>query len=312
MILVTGGAGFIGSNYILNNLDKGIVCLDKLTYASNYDELEPHIDSGKLVFYRGDIGHPQALTWIANRYDITHVINFAAETHVDNSIRNYKDFINTNILGTIHLMEWALQQKSLEKFIHISTDEVYGSLSLDEDRSFTESSPTQTNSPYSASKASSDSFVRAFYRTYGLPAIITNCSNNYGPRQNKEKFIPTIIKSLKEGKKVPIYGNGLNVRDWLYVDDHCDAINLVMEKGVVGEKYNIGGGVELSNINLVKKIINYLQLDDTMLEYVKDRAGHDLRYSIDCSKIEKELGYKPKYSFEEGIEKTINWYMNND
>lgn len=308
MILVTGGAGFIGSNYIINNLDKDIVCVDKLTYASNFDYIRSVHINKQIEFYAGDIKNKPCLEWIKQKYEITHIINFAAETHVDNSIENYEEFINTNILGTINLMQWALDLPNLEKFIHISTDEVYGSLDLDEDRSFTETSHYETNSPYSASKAASDCFVRAFYKTYGLPAIVTNCSNNYGPNQHSEKFIPTIIRSIKENKKIPVYGDGLNIRDWLYVGDHCNAINLVLEKGVIGEKYNIGGGEEVANIDLVKMILSACNKDENMIEYVKDRAGHDRRYSIDCSKIEHELGYKPQYTLEQGLEKTIGWY----
>jgi len=313
MILVTGGAGFIGSNYIKNNLDKEIVCIDKLSYASNIGYIQPYINSGQIKFHNCDILNGGMLVQLSKLYNITHVVNFAAETHVDNSINDYKEFISTNVLGTIHLMEFTMKHLyNLEKFIHISTDEVYGSLELDEDRAFTETSHYETNSPYSASKAAADCFVRAFHKTYGLPTIITNCSNNYGPNQHKEKFIPTIINSIKNDKKIPVYGDGLNIRDWLYVDDHCDAINLVLAKGVVGEKYNIGGGEEVANIDLVKKILKACNKDESMIEYVKDRAGHDRRYAIDCSKIERELGYKPKNTLEQGLEKTIGWYLDGN
>jgi dTDP-glucose 4,6-dehydratase len=311
MILVTGGCGFIGSNFIRKYHNKDIICLDKLTYAANYESLKSYVENGIVDFYHGDIADINVLNWISKNYKITHIINFAAESHVDNSIKDYSPFIDTNIKGTINLLEWARSLKTLEKFIHISTDEVYGSLELDEERSFTELSHYETNSPYSASKAASDCFVRAFHKTYDVPAIITNCSNNYGPFQHEEKFIPTIINSIKDDKKIPVYGDGLNIRDWLYVEDHCDAINLVLEKGVIGEKYNIGGGEEVCNIELVKLILDKMNKPYETIEYIKDRPGHDRRFSIDCSKIERELGYKPQYTLEQGIEKTLGWYNGN-
>lgn len=310
MILVTGGAGFIGSNFIAKNLDEGIVCLDSLTYASNYEFIRPFVDSGKIQFIQGSIGDKEKVKYLMKEMRVNYVVNFAAETHVDNSIKNYMNFVQTNILDTINLLQCSLENNYLEKFLHVSTDEVYGSLDLNEDRSFTELSHYETNSPYSASKAASDCFVRAFYKTYGLPAVITNCSNNYGPNQHKEKFIPTIIHSILKGNKIPVYGDGLNVRDWLFVEDHCEGIQLALFQGKVGEKYNIGGGEEVPNIELVEMILDALQKPHEMIEYVKDRAGHDRRYSIDCSKIQKELGYKPKYSLKNGLEKTIGWYLN--
>lgn len=310
MILVTGGAGFIGSNFIAKNLDKEIVCLDSLTYAANYEFIRPFVESGKVSFIHGSIGDREKIKYVMREFRVNYVVNFAAETHVDNSIKNYMKFVQTNVLDTICLLQCSLENEYLKKFLHVSTDEVYGSLELNEERAFTELSHYETNSPYSASKAASDCFVRAFHKTYGLPTIITNCSNNYGPNQHKEKFIPTIIKSIKENKKIPVYGDGMNVRDWLYVEDHCDAINLALFQGKTGEKYNIGGGEEVSNIQLVKIILNILQKSENLIEFVKDRPGHDRRYSIDCSKIENQLGYEPKHSLKNGLEKTIEWYLN--
>lgn len=310
MILVTGGAGFIGSNFIAKNLDKEIVCLDSLTYAANYEFIKPFVENGKILFVHGSIGDKEKVKYLMKELRINSVVNFAAETHVDNSIKNYMNFVKTNILDTINLLQCSLENNYLERFLHVSTDEVYGSLELDEERSFTELSHYETNSPYSASKAASDCFVRAFHKTYGLPAVITNCSNNYGPNQHKEKFIPTIIHSILNNKKIPVYGDGLNIRDWLFVEDHCDGISLALNKGKIGEKYNIGGGEEVPNIQLVKMILDALQKPYDLIEYVKDRPGHDRRYSIDCSKIEKELGYTPKYSLKSGLEKTIEWYIN--
>lgn len=309
MILVTGGAGFIGSNFIAKNLDKEIVCLDALTYASNYNFIRPFVESGRIQFIQGSIGDKEKVKYLMKELRVHSVVNFAAETHVDNSIKNYMSFVQTNILDTINLLQCSLENSYLERFLHVSTDEVYGSLELNENRSFTELSHYETNSPYSASKAASDCFVRAFYKTYGLPAVITNCSNNYGPNQHKEKFIPTIIHSILNNKKIPVYGDGLNIRDWLFVEDHCDGISLALNKGKVGEKYNIGGGEEVANIQLVKMILDTLQKPYDLIQYVKDRPGHDRRYSIDCSKIEKELGYTPKYSLKSGLEKTIEWYI---
>jgi dTDP-glucose 4,6-dehydratase len=232
-------------------------------------------------------------------------VNFAAESHVDNSINSIQPFVDTNIQGTINLMQCALDTPNLKKFIHISTDEVYGSLELDSDDSFNENTKYDPKNPYSATKAASDHLVSAFHNTYGLPAIITNCSNNYGPNQHKEKFIPTVINKALRNEKIPVYGDGLNVRDWLYVDDHCNGINLVLQNGKIGEKYNIGGGTELPNIEVVRIILDMLGKSQDLIEYVTDRPGHDRRYAIDCSKIENELGYKPLYSFENGLEITL-------
>jgi dTDP-glucose 4,6-dehydratase len=311
MILVTGGAGFIGGNYLWNTvwkIDDEIVCVDKLTYASNYDYIKPLVDNERISFEPADIKDEEYIKRIFDKYKPKHIINFAAESHVDNSINDYTPFVDTNILGTLNLLKHSMNLDSLEKFIHVSTDEVYGSLELDSDESFHELTQYQPNNPYSASKAASDHFVRAFHKTYGVPAIITNCSNNYGPGQHKEKFIPTIISKARRNHKIPVYGDGLNVRDWLFVHDHCNGINLVREKGKIGEKYNIGGGTEVSNIELVKMILNVMNKPESLIEYVTDRPGHDRRYSINCDKITKELGYKPNYTLEQGIQKTLPWY----
>lgn len=315
MILITGGAGFIGSNYLYKLCSQGqagdIVCVDKLTYAANFEYIRPLVKSGKVMFEPQDIASRDGMRAIFKKYQPEFVVNFAAESHVDNSIKNYNPFIKTNILGTINLLECSLDS-NIKKFVHISTDEVYGSLALDEDRSFTETSHYETNSPYSASKAASDCFVRAFYKTYSLPTVITHCSNNYGPNQNKEKFIPTILKNALSNNKIPVYGTGENIRDWLYVDDHCDGINLALLNGVNGEKYNIGGGQEVSNIDLVKMILDILDKSHDLIDFVTDRPGHDLRYSIDCTKIKDQLGYKPQHSLQQGLEKTIKWYSDNN
>lgn len=312
MILVTGGAGFIGSNFLYylcrQYADQQIVCVDSLTYASNYDYIRPLIESKRVVFELQDITNAGAMEQLFKKYQPDYVVHFAAESHVDNSIRDLVPFVQTNILGTINLLQASTKLTGLKKFVHVSTDEVYGSLPLDTELSFTESDPYETNSPYSASKASSDCFARAFYRTYGVPVVITNCSNNYGPNQHQEKLIPTIIRQAEANQPVPVYGQGVNVRDWLYVEDHCQAIDLVMTQGRAGERYNIGGGVELSNNELVRKLLDMLGRSEELIEYVKDRPGHDLRYAIDCSKIEQELGYKPTYDLEAGLQKTIEWY----
>ena len=309
MILVTGGAGFIGGNYLWNTDDE-IVCVDNLTYASNLNYIEPLIGSKRVIFYHADIKDSEAIKTIFNKFKPKHIVNFAAESHVDNSIKDCQPFVDTNILGTINLLEHSRNLDSLEKFIHISTDEVYGSLELDSADSFYETTQYQPNNPYSASKAASDHFVRAFHKTYDVPTIITNCSNNYGPGQNSEKFMPTIIKKAAKDQKIPVYGDGLNVRDWLFVKDHCYGINLVLEKGQIGEKYNIGGGTEIPNIELVKMILKTMNKPESLIEYVLDRLGHDRRYAINCDKI-SALGYKPKYTLEEGIQKTLEWYGEN-
>ena len=316
MILVTGGAGFIGGNYLhylyKENVHRKVVVIDKLTYASNLEYIQPLIDKKFVVFHEEDIGNRAGIKELFNHYRPNHIVNFAAESHVDNSIENFKPFVDTNISGTINLLECSRNLKYLNKFIHISTDEVYGSLQLDSKDKFTEQTQYEPNSPYSASKAASDHFVNAWRVTYGVPTIITNCSNNYGPSQHREKFIPKVIAHALEDIAIPVYGTGDNVRDWLYVEDHCHAINLVLKNGKVGHKYNIGGGVELSNLELVKKILKMMDKPETLIKFVDDRLGHDKRYAIDYAKIEKELKYEPLYSIEEGLRKTIEWIKNGN
>ena len=301
-ILVTGGAGFIGSNFLQHLkivTDEEIVCVDKLTYAGKRNNVP-----SKAKLYVADIAGEDAIKTIFERHDIKTVFHFAAESHVDNSIKDCSEFIRTNIVGTVNLLNASLKH-NVEKFMHISTDEVYGSI---ENGSFTEKTNYDPRNPYSASKASSDHFVRAFHNTYGLPTVITNCSNNYGPRQHKEKLIPQTILNLLNDKKIPVYGDGKQSRDWLYVQDHCEALIEVWKHGVVGEKYNIGGECEVQNIDLIKKIISLMGKDESMIEYVKDRPGHDRRYSTDISKITKDLNWKPRFDIDDGLTKTIEWY----
>jgi len=301
-ILVTGGAGFIGSNFLQHLkivTDEEIVCVDKLTYAGKRNNVP-----SKAKLYVADIAGEDAIETIFKRHDIKTVFHFAAESHVDNSIKDCSEFIRTNIVGTVNLLNASLKH-NVEKFMHISTDEVYGSI---ENGSFTEETNYDPRNPYSASKASSDHFVRAFHNTYGLPTVITNCSNNYGPRQHKEKLIPQTILNLLNDKKIPVYGDGKQIRDWLYVQDHCEALIEVWKHGVVGEKYNIGGECEVQNIDLIKKIISLMGKDESMIEYVKDRPGHDRRYSTDISKITKDLNWKPRFDIDDGLTKTIEWY----
>ncbi|MGZ3523772.1 MAG: dTDP-glucose 4,6-dehydratase [Thermodesulfobacteriota bacterium] len=328
--LVTGGAGFIGSNFILmqqkNNLVR-IINLDLLTYAGNPKNLGALNDDPNYIFIRGSIGDRNLVRKTLKEYHPSAIVNFAAESHVDRSIDGPEDFIQTNVVGTFHLLEevrhyWKTlpedEQDSL-KFLHVSTDEVYGSLSP-EDPAFNEETPYAPNSTYSASKAASDHLVRAYYHTYGLPTLTTNCSNNYGPRQFPEKLIPLMILNALKGKPLPIYGDGLNVRDWLYVEDHCEALDIVLRKGRGGEVYNIGGRCEKTNLEIVKTICDLLSRMcpnslftpcASLITYVKDRPGHDRRYAINCSKVEKELGWRPKETFETGLRKTIQWYLEN-
>ena len=301
-ILVTGGAGFIGSNFLQHLkivTDEEIVCVDKLTYAGKRNNVP-----SKAKLYVADIAGEDAIKTIFEHHDIKTVFHLAAESHVDNSIKDCSEFIRTNIVGTVNLLNASLKH-NVEKFMHISTDEVYGSI---ENGSFTEETNYDPRNPYSASKASSDHFVRAFHNTYGLPTVITNCSNNYGPRQHKEKLIPQTILNLLNDKKIPVYGDGKQIRDWLYVQDHCEALIEVWKHGVVGEKYNIGGECEVQNIDLIKKIISLMGKDESMIEYVKDRPGHDRRYSTDISKITKDLNWKPRFDIDDGLTKTIEWY----
>jgi dTDP-glucose 4,6-dehydratase len=330
MILVTGGAGFIGANFVLDWLaqsDEPVINLDKLTYAGNMENLASIADDPRHIFVQGDIGDSELMTQLLQTHQPRAVINFAAESHVDRSILGPEDFIQTNVVGTFHLLEsvrayWTAMDESAKsafRFLHVSTDEVYGSLGPD-DAPFTETTPYAPNSPYSASKAASDHLVRAYHHTYGLPVLTTNCSNNYGPLQFPEKLIPLVMMNAVAGKPLPIYGDGLNVRDWLYVGDHCSAIRTVLAHGKLGEVYNVGGWNEKANIDVVKTICT--MLDDLhaaspvtphadLITYVKDRAGHDRRYAIDATKLQRELGWMPSETFETGIRKTVAWYLAN-
>ncbi len=307
MIFVTGAAGFIGSNFVHHLVKKGydnIVVLDKLTYAASTDNLNPHTFPIEII----DIANKKQLERVFQTYRPQFIFHFAAESHVDNSIEDATPFVDTNVTGTLNLLELSVMYK-VEKFHHISTDEVYGALGYD-DPPFTEETPYSPQNPYSASKASSDHFVTAFGNTYGLPVLITNCSNNYGPRQNKEKLIPKTISNILQGKKIPVYAQGQNIRDWIYVEDHCHAILEVFNKGEVGEKYNIGGECEVANIDLVKTIIRLMGASEDLIEFVDDRPGHDLRYAIDNAKIVETINWHPKHTLEEGLLKTIDWYKN--
>ncbi len=312
-VLVTGGAGFIGSHYVRQALsgeyaalrDAEIVVLDKLTYAGSRSNLDPVADSPRLRFVRGDICDPAVVTEVMAGVDL--VVHFAAESHVDRSILGAADFVLTNVLGTQTLLQAALDA-GVGRFVHVSTDEVYGSI---EQGSWSEDHVLEPNSPYSASKASSDLVARSFHRTYGLPVCITRCSNNYGPYQFPEKVIPLFVTNLLDGKPVPLYGDGLNVRDWLHVDDHCRGIQLVAENGRPGEIYNIGGGTELTNRELTERLLAAVGVGWEMVERVEDRKGHDRRYSVDITKISRELGYSPKVDFESGLADTVRWYADN-
>ena len=307
MIFVTGAAGFIGSNfvhYLKSNTYDDIVILDKLTYAASTDNLNPHTFPIEIV----DIADKKKLERIFQKYRPRFIFHFAAESHVDNSIEDATPFVDTNVTGTLNLLELSVMYK-VEKFLHVSTDEVYGALGYD-DPPFTEETPYNPQNPYSASKAASDHFVTAFGNTYGLPVVITNCSNNYGPRQNKEKLIPKTINNILEGKKIPVYAQGQNIRDWIYVEDHCRAILEVWYGGGVGQKYNIGGECEVANIDLVKTIIRLMGASEDLIEFVDDRPGHDLRYAIDNAKIKNTVAFKPQHTLEEGLLKTIDWYKN--
>jgi len=327
MILVTGGAGFIGANFILDWLAQGdepVVNLDKLTYAGNLENLASLTGDGRHSFARGDIGDRALVDRLLAEHRPRAIINFAAESHVDRSIHGPEDFIQTNVVGTFHLLEatrayWmglpAAEQTAF-RFLHVSTDEVYGSLGP-KDAPFTETTPYAPNSPYSASKAASDHLVRAYHHTYGLPTLTTNCSNNYGPYQFPEKLIPLMILNATRAQPLPIYGDGMNVRDWLYVGDHCSAIRAVLARGRVGETYNIGGWNEMPNLDIVHIVCGLLDEFQPhpdgpatrLITYVKDRPGHDRRYAIDASKIHRELGWKPAETFQSGIRKTVRWYL---
>lgn len=314
-ILVTGGAGFIGSNYVYYMLEKHpdyrIVCIDKLTYAGNLATLKEAMEKDNFRFVKADITDREAVYSLFEEEGFSAVVNFAAESHVDRSIEEPEIFLKTNILGTQVLLD-ACRKYGNIRYHQVSTDEVYGDLPLDRpDLFFTEDTPIHTSSPYSASKASADLLVMAYCRTYGLPVTVSRCSNNYGPYHFPEKLIPLMIINALNKKELPVYGEGLNVRDWLYVKDHCKAIDMIVEKGRIGEVYNIGGHNERTNIDVVKTIIKILGRDESLIKYVKDRPGHDLRYAIDPTKIKTELGWEPETSFEEGIQLTVKWYLAN-
>ena len=307
-ILVTGGAGFIASNFLhqaVNCFSEKIICVDNLSYASDYKQIKDL----PIEFCNANIIDQHYCDYIFKKYKPKTIFHFAAESHVDNSIKDCSKFIDTNVYGTVNLLNLSVKY-DIERFHHISTDEVYGSLNY-EDPPFTETTPYDPQNPYSASKASSDHFVATYYNTYGLPTIITNCSNNYGPRQNKEKLIPKIISNVLQNKEIPIYGKGENIRDWIFVDDHCRAIIDLYRYGTVGEKYNIGGECELRNIDLVRRIINLMDGDEKLIKFVDDRPGHDLRYAMDNSKIKNAVDFYPQYDIKTGLRKTISWYENN-
>jgi len=313
-LLVTGGAGFIGSNFVRMALtDKfpefnveQLTVLDLLTYAGDEENLKPIASDKRYKFVKGDIRDLELAKKLMQ--DADQLVHFAAESHVDRSIEGGSEFVSTNVMGTQVLLD-AAKSSNIKRFVHVSTDEVYGSIS---EGSWPEDHPLLPNSPYSASKAGSDLLVRAYNRTHKLDTVITRCSNNYGQYQFPEKVMPLFVTNIIEGKKVPLYGNGLNVRDWLHVDDHCRGIALALTKGRAGEVYNIGGGTELTNVELTHKILKAMGVGEEFIQPVEDRKGHDLRYSVDISKINKELGYSPQVNFEEGLEQTINWYKNNE
>jgi dTDP-glucose 4,6-dehydratase len=312
-LFVTGGAGFIGSNFILhwlkNHPDDQIVNFDALTYAGNLENLRSLEGDDRHIFVKGDITDAEAVREAMKGCDV--VVHYAAETHVDRSVTGPGIFVSTNVVGTQVLLDQAMAL-GVKRFHHISTDEVFGDLELDGDDKFNEATPYNPSSPYSASKAGSDMLVRAYHRTYGLPITISNCSNNYGPFHFPEKLIPLMILNAMADKPLPVYGDGLNIRDWIHVEDHARAVELVLEKGVVGETYCVGGESERTNIYIVKKILEILGKPESLIQYVTDRPGHDRRYAIDNTKIRSELGFEPQYSIEEGLEKTIEWFKENE
>lgn len=314
-IIVTGGAGFIGGNFVHHMVNKypdyQIICLDALTYAGNMETLEPVMDKANFKFVKGDIADREFVYKLFEDEKPDVIVNFAAESHVDRSITNPDIFLKTNIIGTSVLLD-ACRKYGIKRYHQVSTDEVYGDLPLDRtDLFFTEETPIHTSSPYSASKASSDLLVQAYHRTFKVPVTISRCSNNYGPYHFPEKLIPLMIANALNDKELPVYGKGENVRDWLYVEDHCIAIDLIIHKGRVGEVYNIGGHNERTNLEVVKTIIRELGKSEDLIKYVTDRPGHDMRYAIDPTKIHDELGWEPTTLFDEGIKKTIKWYLNN-
>ena len=312
-ILVTGGAGFIGSNFVRMALTdrlavkdiENLTVLDALTYAGDEENLSPVANDSRYAFVKGDIRDEELVDNLMKTHEV--VVHFAAESHVDRSIEGGSEFVSTNVMGTQVLLD-AARRNNVNRFVHISTDEVYGSI---EEGAWPEDHPLLPNSPYSASKAGSDLLVRAYHRTHKLDTIITRCSNNYGHYQFPEKVIPLFVTNILEGKKVPLYGQGLNIRDWLHVDDHCRGIALALTKGRAGEIYNIGGGTELTNLELTYKILEVMGVGEEVIERVEDRKGHDLRYSVDISKISSELGYRPEVNFDEGLKATANWYKEN-
>lgn len=310
-ILVTGGCGFIGSNFIRHMLNKYpdyfITNLDALTYAGNTENLKDLDKDQRYSFVRGKIGDPDVIRGLIK--DADSIVHFAAESHVDRSIMDAEPFLNTNVIGTYAMLEES-RKAAIRRFIHISTDEVYGALG--EDGKFTEETPLRPNSPYSASKASGDMLIRAYHETYGFPGIVVRPSNNYGPYQYPEKFIPLMITNLLEGKPIPVYGEGRNVRDWLFVEDNCRAIDMILHHGREGEIYNVGGDSEARNIDIAKKVIRIMGKDEGCITYVKDRPGHDYRYALDNTKIERELGWMPSVDLDKGLEKTIYWYRDNE
>ncbi|HEY5615377.1 MAG TPA: dTDP-glucose 4,6-dehydratase [Bacteroidota bacterium] len=311
-VLITGGAGFIGSNLVrwmlARHSDAVIVNVDNLTYAGNLENLEDCEQNPRYRFVKGDIADGGLMESVFREHRIDAVINCAAESHVDRSILGSSEFVRTNIVGTNILLELA-KKHSLKKFVQISTDEVYGSLGVS--GRFTEETPIHPNSPYSASKAAADFLALSYHHTFGIPVVATRCSNNYGPYQFPEKLIPLMIANAMQDKPLPVYGDGLNVRDWIHVEDHCEAIDMVLQKGVPGGLYNIGGNSEKKNIDVVKLILRHLNKPESLITFVKDRPGHDRRYAIDSSKIQSELGWKPKHSFEQGIAATIDWYVSH-
>lgn len=312
-VLVTGGAGFIGSNFVHFFLDAHpdvhLINFDSLTYAGNLGNLVAVASRPNYTFVRGDICDRAAVQKAFEEHAIDTVVHFAAESHVDRSIMGAAIFVNTNVVGTQVLLDVA-RERRIERFLHVSTDEVYGSLGAT--GKFTEQTPVHPNSPYAASKASSDLLVLSYQHTFGLPVIVTRCSNNYGPYQFPEKLIPLMIVNALNNKELPVYGQGLNVRDWLYVGDHCSAIDVVLRKGSVGDVYNIGGENEWKNIDIVRLLLKHLGKPESLIRFVKDRPGHDLRYAIDASKIRRELGWSPSVTFDQGIAKTIDWYLANE
>ena len=307
-ILITGGLGFIGSNfikYIFNKYNYNIINVDSVTYAANPNNIPPAItNSSRYFFAETDINNTNNIRYLIEKHSVKYIVNFAAESHVDNSINNSTPFIQTNINGTHSLLTLLHDSPNIERYLQVSTDEVYGSLT-EEDDAFTENTPLQANSPYSASKASADLLCRSFYETFNYPILITRCSNNYGPNQHEEKLIPLMIKNAKAGKKLPVYGDGRNIRDWIHVSDHCSGIDAVLHGGKIGEVYNIGGKNEVRNIDIVKTILKLLGKDESQIEFVKDRLGHDWRYAIDNSKIQNDLGWFPSVTFNEGLKELL-------